>query len=655
MATQPMKDNNPSAGLRRAYREMNKNQYVREAYQNSVEAGAGQVHLTVDASAKEGRGVKRAVMIDNGPGIQYGILEKVLNRVNSSTKDTGGEHQNFGIGLKVSALIPNSYGLIIICKTADKPKGFMIWLHVDERGVAGARQLTSEESYDSGDMLQHHHKVDFEDVGKLYSSYTIDGIDYMSWWERQELFSKAKYTTGTAIIFCGRHQNEDTSTSLLKEGRDYLASRYLKYPASVICLRADIESHIRLYLNDPIDSLKKFGKELKTICLNGWTVRTFLKRSDIDASKSAQDKTPLTLKKFVEAIVYKNELYGDFVNVDHRTLIKKRNEWGLYFKQVANLVTILVYPPEFSSIKDKGAYPGQTRANLLWKNGKDSSPTLNLPIQDIQEHYKNNMPEELIELLAEISAEERSKAKKSNAADLIKEWTKIPKERKNRGKRQSILIKDERGDQLGGQASLINISNGSGVDPDPNPNLNPNPNPKPPKTDEELEREKQRRKAREERKAKMDESPSAIFVSQSDSESEDRFLITLDNNNSSWEAAFYQPFNNDGSGNILYLNRDHSLFESYKDCIAAWWAKEHGHQVSRDQIMNDIIEPYFIEYAPCAIRHLKAYVIGENLSTMIQPDRLTQLLLGQHIQMRSVAYKFYKLARKFQYSESEAS
>jgi hypothetical protein len=31
------------------------------------------------------------------------------------------------------------------------------------------------------------------------------------------------------------------------------------------------------------------------------------------------------------------------------------------------------------------------------------------------------------------------------------------------------------------------------------------------------------------------------------------------------------------------------------------------------------------------------------------------LLLGQHIQMRSVAYKFYKLARKFQYSESEAS
>jgi len=88
MATQPMKDNNPSAGLRRAYREMNKNQYVREAYQNSVEAGAGQVHLTVDASAKEGRGVKRAVMIDNGPGIQYGILEKVLNRVNSSTKDT---------------------------------------------------------------------------------------------------------------------------------------------------------------------------------------------------------------------------------------------------------------------------------------------------------------------------------------------------------------------------------------------------------------------------------------------------------------------------------------------------------------------------------------------------------------------------------------
>ena len=284
MAMTPMIDNCVAAGLERAYNRMNPNQYVREIYQNSVEAGATDIRLSKDFKALNALDVHRGCMIDNGPGIPFDDILNKINRINSSSKETGGVHDNFGIGLKVSALIPNSYGLVILCRTKERPKGFMVWLHVDDR-AAGARHLISEENElaycDEDAALDYEDRVDFAQVQERgYGSYTVDGVDYMSWWE-----NNSKNKTGTAVIFLGRSPIENTFDRLHNAGRSFLSSRYLTYKVSPfvfdgesrICRNRSASNYIRLA--DPINALSRIYEELEVIIHKGWSVRTFLRRA----------------------------------------------------------------------------------------------------------------------------------------------------------------------------------------------------------------------------------------------------------------------------------------------------------------------------------------------------------------------------------------
>ena len=660
MATTMMTDNNPAAGLLRAYREMNPNQYVREIYQNSVEAGAGQVRLTVDSQALERLGVERGVIIDNGPGIDHRIIAEKLNKMNSSGRDTGGVHQNFGIGLKISALPRNQYGLVVICKTEEKPKGFMIWLHFDE-GVVGLRHLVSHENLQDlkdGKVGEPTYDpvVDFEEVEKYYASYTIDNIDYMSWWDRQSKF-KSKYTTGTAIIFLGNDSKEHTAHSLLYEGRGFLASRYLKYPAGVFVGARSISAMtgwVDNHQNNAIDILKESGKELETVMYKGWTVRTFIKDKSKDLLKNQQNRTSLIVKNFVEAIVYKNEMYGDFVKVHPSRLKAKRDSWGIWYKRAGDLVTLLVSPPEYDIKTNQGVYPDQSRTNLLWKEDKDSSPTVNLPLNEVKEYYRANMPKELKDILMDLSNDELINFKKSKSADLMKKWMYIPRDQKTLGKGDKALIAHLDGDLFGGNPHEIMGAerNPGGVTVTPNGEKK---GPKKAKTSEELEREANRRKAKEKRRRLMNEPPEVQFVKQSHAESEDRFLITLDNGNKSWEAAYYQPFMGENQGNTLYLNRDHPLFITYVNTVMDW-VKTNGVIMTRESAQLNIVEYFFAEQAPCSIQHLKSFVDKQDLRIMLSPSRLTQSLTGFHVQLLSSISKLYKgHIRRTGTSESETS
>ena len=660
MATTIMTDNNPAAGLLRAYREMNPNQYVREIYQNSVEAGAGQVRIGIDFQAYEELKVERGVILDNGPGIDHRIIAEKLNKMNSSGRDTGGVHQNFGIGLKISALPRNQYGLVIICKTKEKPLGFMIWLHFDE-GKVGLRHLVSHEN--AQDLLEekvdeptYDTVVDFEEVEKYYSSYTIDGIDYMSWWDRQNAKQGAVYTSGTAIIFLGNDKKENTADSFLSEGVSFLTSRYLNFPSEVFFSRRSKNRKGGRRTNnfvDPIVSLKEKSKELETVMFEGWKVRTFIK-NDKKVLDNHTHRTPLSHLAFVEAIVYKNELYGEFTRVNPMKLKAKRDSWGIWYKKIGDLVTLLVTPPEHDSKTGQGVYPDQSRTNLLWKDGLTSSPTVNLPLHEIKEHYRKNMPEELKDMLMDLANDELITSKRSKSADLMKKWMYIPKDQKSLGKGDKVLVADLNGDLFGGDPHEIMGAerNPGGVTVTPNGEKK---GPKRPKTSEELAKEASQRKAKEKRKRLMNEPPNVIFVNQSHEESEDRFLITLENGNENWEAAYYQPFIGENQGNILYLNRDHPLFITYINTVMDW-AETNGATITRRSAQLNIVEYFFAEQAPCSIQHLKNFVNKQDLSIMLSPSRLTQSLTGFHVQLlKSMKELYTGHIRRTGTSESEAS
>ena len=95
-----MEDNNIVAGLERTHSDMHSFQYIREIYQNSVEAGATDIRFGLDKSAYK-FGLRRGIVIDNGPGIPKNKIKNLINKKNSSSKEIGGADQNFGVGLKV--------------------------------------------------------------------------------------------------------------------------------------------------------------------------------------------------------------------------------------------------------------------------------------------------------------------------------------------------------------------------------------------------------------------------------------------------------------------------------------------------------------------------------------------------------------------------
>lgn len=641
MAMTPMIDNCVAAGLERAYNRMNPNQYVREIYQNSVEAGATDIRLSKDFKALGALDVHRGCMIDNGPGIPFDDILNKINRINSSSKETGGVHDNFGIGLKVSALIPNSYGLVILCRTKKRPKGFMVWLHVADR-AAGARHLISEENEqaycDEDAALDYEDRVDFAQVQERgYGSYTVDGVDYMSWWE-----SNSKNETGTAIIFLGKSPIENTFDRLNNAGRAFLSSRYLTYKVNPFAFASEsrvgqkrsLSEYMRLV--NPIDALSDISKELETVVYKGWAVRTFLRKEEYRHHRSRVIKSPLAFSYFKEAIIYKNECYGHFADLKPQTIAKIRSQWGIWSNKVGSRVTLLVYPPEYNPNTGIGIFPDDSRTEVLWRDQGTVAPTSKLPLDELREQYQKNMPEKVRDLLDEISLEELTTAKKSKAAAMIGQWTKVPRDNSRLRKGSGVLMLDPGGDLFGAHGVELIGSASKGQDTrdiDPSDPIVKPQRKKKEKTQEELNRDAELKRAREQRKKAMNEPPEVIFVDQVHIESEDRFKITLETGEQSWEAAFYQPLVNGTQGNKLYINRDHPSFYSYQTMVMEE-VKTKGTVINRGVAQKHFIEPYFEEFGGCSIQHIKGYADPSMLASLLSPERLTQSLSGHHIHLR---------------------
>jgi hypothetical protein len=166
----PMVATNIAAFVERTYREMGLYQWVREAViQNPFEAGATEVHVTVDWSSVERLGVYRRVIADNGPGIPLNgwdgmgphPLERFFNQFGGSGKPIGGAHDNFGIGAK-SALLPwNPFGVVVISYAEDDPEGSMIHLRRDPHtGDYGLRRFLTDEGWHT--VVAPHDDPDLE-------------------------------------------------------------------------------------------------------------------------------------------------------------------------------------------------------------------------------------------------------------------------------------------------------------------------------------------------------------------------------------------------------------------------------------------------------------------------------------------------------------
>ena len=624
-----MEDNNVVEGLERTFADMHPCQYVREIYQNSVEAGATDIRFTMDKVALKVYGVKRGVGIDNGPGIPKDKIKDLINKKNSSSKGTGGADQNFGVGLKVAALPKNQYGLIVMCRTEERPKGFMIWLCYgqDHNGntVAGTKGLISleqENDYRSGVMSEPTpiDLIDFQEIeDSNYESFTYHGIDWMSWWD-----SNSKNETGTAVILCGNEINENTFSNLMSDGRLFLQSRYFNYEVNPTFLLAE---RLRR-LTNPIHSLMKHTIDSGCIVYKqSWKIFYYVKRSNFALDHlPTYDYTALNHKKFKELILYKNELYGDYIDLHPLTIASLRNAWGIFYKSVGDRVTIIVEPPVYTKKKPKGVYPNEARSKLSWKDSKDSAPVQTIPLEDLRKYFRNNMPESIKQLIEEQANQEVTQSRDSKVAKELNKWMTIPRDKRKSKQGQGLLISNPNGHLIGGNLTggLFNQLNENGVIPEPNPkpNPNPNPNPKPEPTEEELEQKEKKRKARELAEKKRQEPPEVYFHKQSEPQSEEWFK-----RNGQWQVAFYEPPGVNGQGNKLRINQNHDCFWGYRNLVEDW-LKSKGYKMHKTQIMTYIIKPFWEDYGPCAIQHAKAIPSTKRDKDGYAPERLSFIFYG---------------------------
>lgn len=419
-----MVDNNPTASLARAYREMHPMQYLREMYYNAVEAGATVARLRPVNSIK-------MAFCDDGHGMNPGDLLRLINGRNSSTKSTEGFHGNFGVGLKDSALTPNPYGLVIASRTETKRQGGMIWLHQKD-GVSGAKMLISDEMRRDFCFTDDHfqdftaqygdelYSIDFEWIRAEFDheSFTICGVDWM------RIFKDC--SANTIVTMMGQSADDVTFSHETTAINGFMSSRL--YSTSIKMLiprRKGVSGGIRWRSLKTVSELRcpSYTQSYKDFKITTWI------KSD---SNENTHQSVEVMRSFMSAIRYKDELFNythDSSRAGRSRAQTAAKRWGLYYPKVFNRVIIIVEPPKYDEDTAIGCFPNSTRQELLWSDPRENidSGKIDVPLREIQDWYIGNMPSELRELIQEEAQKTLQQVEKSKVIDQFRKFFRAPK------------------------------------------------------------------------------------------------------------------------------------------------------------------------------------------------------------------------------------
>jgi hypothetical protein len=121
----------------RNYRDITQpGQWLRETFRNADEADASNVHYGIEWQGVETQGVYRRYIADDGIGMNEDDLVKFMLTYGGGGKPIGTEHENFGIGAKVTLLPWNPAGLVVI--SYKDRHGYAMRMRGEERDYGAA-------------------------------------------------------------------------------------------------------------------------------------------------------------------------------------------------------------------------------------------------------------------------------------------------------------------------------------------------------------------------------------------------------------------------------------------------------------------------------------------------------------------------------------
>lgn len=404
----PIKDDSPSSTMIRFGRQVAPMQFLREAVQNSIEAGATKIKIqpcpmALREHAELPGGIKRLSILDNGVGMNADQLLKYINKYNSSSKISGGHHDNFGIGIKATAANFNHYGLVFISWTRESDEGNMIWLCYNKKAKQfGVRHIPVYEKQDDGEYELTYKQV--VSLSALEATYEDEGgFEGVKWWSADD--QKGTFKTikkhGTIVYFCGMHSTDNTwaRDARGKSISEYSYNHYLNkrfYMLNGVYVKRSNASQGRTAYGFEYNTYSLGFKKIDEGMINGFKVITFFnknaiiqKSNPVSYSKLAQVFDPSSYNNGFIAVKYKNELY----NLE--TGKRASRQWGIIADEVMSQVKIIVIPPEYDPKTNYGVFPNEGRDTLMIEDGSKDQETKALDLKEIREYYVDNMPQEV--------------------------------------------------------------------------------------------------------------------------------------------------------------------------------------------------------------------------------------------------------------------
>lgn len=406
----PMKAAGIENFVERAYRESGKRQYIRELVVNSIESGATQIEIRPDRPQDElvtqtgnkrtkqspnpKKTITRLVVADNGSGMSADELTRYMNTFGKSGKALGGAHENFGVGAKTSIMPWNHFGMVVCSWTKETPNGVMIQMekHNEAYGL----------------------KVFEDDDGELASA--IEPL------EEYEALRPTWLKTGTMTILLGNTGTESTffadEDAVGTHGhRTYLDDRFWVFPDGVKAYvwqwNPDKTQADRWIRREVLGAEKRLTKNVISskgtrILKDGSTLQWFL------ASKvSASD---VAASGHISAL-YKNELYDRATTQGGNAMYRR---FGISYKSVRDLVSIVITPKHGSPGGESGVYPNTARSQLM--HFSPNNPGKPLPWDRWGQEFSSEMPPEISAALLKVSVETSDATSDSEIANLAKQY-----------------------------------------------------------------------------------------------------------------------------------------------------------------------------------------------------------------------------------------
>jgi hypothetical protein len=425
---QPLKNKNPTASLRRFMSEIGPMQFVREIYMNSKEADASKMKVYFDHQFLKGGGPKKLCFSDDGKGMTADEMYEYLAHLNSSSKRTGGLHDNFGIGVKTTTLLANPYGVVFLSWSKNNPSGAMAWFVYDEvQDVVGLKPFEYIEKDEDGDQALMTLTTEMRD-GSMANIASLDdlqdchpnGFQGVKWWDCKKQSGIKNH--GTIVMLLGKSRDEDSV------GADW-SDRTLNYYFITRFLNLKLEVHCSgMTTRKPrglLDALGKSKWEKDQVKLNnGFIVEVhYMEKRDVKAwqSNGSRNKIPTVIRKGYSAIEYKNELYHSAYGRD------EMRSWGVSHEDVMTRILLIIKPPEYGMQKDgveRGCYPNEKRNALLWADETIETENRALDLREVKMEFIEKQPELLKKWIKEAYEADQSEFK-VDTSTLRNEWRKL--------------------------------------------------------------------------------------------------------------------------------------------------------------------------------------------------------------------------------------